>query len=98
MLDDLPEGVERPNLDNFKLWKPVVSDDAPFGYRGRMVIMEQMIVNETMQKFIRGDIDEINPDEIERVAKTQGMVTLEQAGVLAALRGETTLDEVGRVV
>lgn len=98
VLDDLPEGVERPNLDNFKLWKPVVSDDAPFGYRGRMVIMEQMIVNETMQKFIRGDIDEINPDEIERVAKTQGMVTLEQAGVLAALRGETTLDEVGRVV
>jgi len=26
------------------------------------------------------------------------MLTLEQVGVLAALRGETTLDEVGRVI
>ena len=60
--------------------------------------MEQMVVNENIQKYIRGDIEEIHPEAIEQTAREGGMLTLEQAGVLAALRGETTLDEVGRVV
>lgn len=60
--------------------------------------MEQMIVTEEIQKFIRGDIDDVHPEAIEKVAKSEGMLTLEQVGVLAALRGETTLDEVARVI
>ncbi len=98
VLEHLPEGTECPDLDSFKLWKPVPSDDAPFGYKGRMVIMEQLIVDEEIQKFIRGDIEEVHPEAIEKVARERGMLTLEQVGVLAALRGETTLEEVGRVV
>src|SRR5690606_9587727 len=43
VLADLPEGVEAPNLDDFELYKPVITDDNPFGYRGRMVIMEQLV-------------------------------------------------------
>lgn len=98
ILADLPEGIEHPDLDNFSLWRPVTSDDAPFGYKGRVVIMEQMVVNESIQKFIRGDIKDTHTEDIEQAAKENGMVTLEQAGVLAALRGETTLDEIGRVI
>ncbi|HEY1085466.1 MAG TPA: GspE/PulE family protein [Candidatus Saccharimonadales bacterium] len=91
----LPDGID---LDNFKLWKPVSSDDAPFGYKGRVVIMEQMVVNEEIQKFLRGDVDEVHAEAIEAVARHHGMLTLLQVGVLAALRGETTLDEVNRVI
>lgn len=98
VLADIPEDTECPDLDNFKLFRPVPSDDAPFGYKGRIVVMEQLIVDEEIQKFIRGDVEDINPDAIEKVAKQRGMLTLEQVGVLAALRGETTLDEVGRVI
>lgn len=98
VLEGIPEDTEHPNLDNFKLWRPVPSDDAPFGYKGRIVIMEQMVVTEEIQKFIRGDVEDVHPEAIEKVAKQEGMLTLEQVGVLAALRGETTLDEVGRVV
>lgn len=98
VLTGTPEGVEHPNLDTFKLWRPVQSDDAPFGYKGRMVIMEQLIVDEEIQKFIRGDIQDVHAEAIEKAAKSRGMLTLEQVGVLAALRGETTLDEVGRVI
>lgn len=98
VLADLPEGVERPDLDNFQLWKPVASDDVPFGYKGRMAIMEQLIVDEEIQKFLRGDIAEVHAEVIEQTAKRRGMVTLLQAGVLAALRGETTLDEINRVI
>lgn len=98
VLADLPEAVERPNLDAFQLWKPVASDEVPFGYKGRMAIMEQLIVDEEIQKFLRGDVAEVHAEMIEKTAKQQGMVTLLQAGVLAALRGETTLEEIHRVI
>jgi len=98
ILKDLPEGIEKPDLDNFKLWKPVPSDEVPFGYKGRVVIMEQMIVNENIQKFLRGDVKEIHTEIIEAAAKKDGMLTLLQVGILAALRGETTLEEINRVI
>lgn len=98
VLEGLPDTVEKPDLDNFKLWRPIPSDDVPFGYKGRIVIMEQMLVNEDVQKFIRGDVVDIHTEAIEAAAKKGGMVTLLQAGVLAALRGETTLEEINRVI
>lgn len=98
VLADLPEGTDCPDLDNFSLWKPVPGEDAPFGYKGRVVIMEQLVVNEEIQKFIRGDVEDVHPEAIEKAARAHGMLTLEQVGVLAALRGETTLDEIGRVI
>lgn len=97
-LRDLPSHVEKPNLDTFKLWRPKPSDDAPFGYKGRVVIMEQMVVGEGIQKFLRGDVQDVHTEVIERQARQDGMVTLLEAGILAALRGETTLDEVNRVI
>jgi type II secretory ATPase GspE/PulE/Tfp pilus assembly ATPase PilB-like protein len=98
VLEGIPEDTDHPDLDNFKLWRPKPSEDAPFGYKGRIVIMEQLIVDEEIQKFIRGDVAEVHPEAIEKTARGRGMLTLEQVGVLAALRGETTLDEVGRVI
>ena len=98
VLADIPSDIKCPDLDTFRLWRPRPSSDAPFGYRGRMVIMEQMIVTEEIQKFIRGDVEDVHPETIEKAAKKAGMLTLEQSGVLAALRGETTLEEVARVI
>lgn len=98
VLSDLPDTEEMPDLDNFKLWRPVSTDDAPFGYKGRVVIMEQMVVTEDIQKFLRGDVNEIHAEIIEKAAKAGGMPTLLQVGVLAALRGETTIEEINRVI
>jgi general secretion pathway protein E/type IV pilus assembly protein PilB len=60
--------------------------------------MEQMLVNENIQKFLRGDVEDIHTEVIEEEAKRSGMLTLLQVGVLAALRGETTLEEISRVI
>lgn len=98
VLEKLPPDVENPDLDNFKLWRPVPSEDAPFGYKGRVVIMEQLVVTDEIQKFIRGDVQDVHPETIEETARNEGMLTLEQVGVLAALRGETTLEEIARVI
>lgn len=98
VLEKLPPDVEKPDLNNFKLWRPVPSEDAPFGYKGRVVIMEQLVVTDEIQKFIRGDVQDVHPETIEETARNEGMLTLEQVGVLAALRGETTLEEIARVI
>ena len=97
-LKDLPPSIECPDLDTFKLYRPVPTPEVPFGYKGRMPVMEQMVVTEEIQKFLRGDVTEVHTEAIEAAARKNGMVTLLEAGVLAALRGETTLEEVNRVI
>ncbi len=98
VLKDLPARVEKPDLDNITLYRPVVTADSPFGYSGRMVVMEQLVVTEEIQKFLRGDITDIHADVIAKTARENGMVTLQEYGVLAALRGETTIEEINRVL
>lgn len=97
-LKDLPDHIEKPDLENFQLYRPVKSEASPFGYSGRIVVMEQLVVGEEIQKYLRGEVDEIYAEEIEKTARKNGMITLLEQGVLAALRGETTLDEVNRVI
>ena len=90
--------LEEFDFGDLVLYDPVPTSKDPFGYNGRMVIMEQLVVSDDMQAFIRGDVADIDTNEIEKVARKNGMLTLEQKGVLAALRGETTLSEVSRVI
>lgn len=97
-LADLPPSVQAPDLANFKLWRPGTSEEAPFGYSGRIVVMEQLLVSEGIQKFLRGDVKDVNVAAIETMARQQGMVTMLQQGVLRALLGETTLEEINRVI
>lgn len=97
-LKDLPAHIVKPDLDNFKLWRPVSSESSPFGYSGRMIVMEQMVVSDEIQRFLRGDEVSVHTEIVEKVARGCGMVTLLENGVLAALRGETTLEEINRVI
>jgi type II secretory ATPase GspE/PulE/Tfp pilus assembly ATPase PilB-like protein len=83
---------------DFKLWKPVMSEENPFGYKGRIVLMEQLLVGENIQAFLRGERGVISTETIETQARQDGMLTLLQQGVIMALSGETTLDEVNRVI
>ena len=92
------EEIRGFDFNNIVLYDPVPTEKEPFGYTGRMVLMEQLVVDEDIAKYIRGDVSDINTDAIEKTAKAHGMLTLEQKGVLAALRGETTLEEVSRVI
>ena len=92
--DDGREGNKEDGVP-FQLFH---SDKYPFGYSGRTVIMEQLLVSEDIQAYIRGDVKEINTEAIENTAKKNGLITLEQKGIIAALRGNTTLEEVSRVI
>ena len=99
VLSDLPGSIEKPNIDGeITLYKPKITEESPFGYKGRVVLMEQLVVDEEIQKFLRGELADAHAETIEKVAKQQGMVTMIQSGVLRAIAGETTLEEIHRVL
>lgn len=97
-LADLPPTATKPDLDNIRLWRPGKSAGNPFGYKGRTVLMEQLIMSDEIAKFISGEIKDVNANAIAATAKREGMVTMLQKGVMKALAGETTLEEVNRVL
>ena len=92
------DGVDGFDPDHIRLYHPVPTAENPFGYSGRSVIMEQLVVSEEISDFLRGDVADANTRKIEAAAKKNGMLTLEQKGLLMALNGITTLEEVARVV
>lgn len=97
-LEGLPEHIPMPDIDNLTLYKPGKSESVPFGYIGRMTIIEQMVVTDEIQAFLRGDVTEVNAEAIEEAARRNGMVTLTQDGILKAIAGQTTLEEINRVI
>lgn len=64
------------------------------GYSGRMGLFEVLSMSDELEKLIQN-----NPLEssILKVAKKQGMLTMEQGGILKVLDGQTTIEEVIRV-
>ncbi|HSW98551.1 MAG TPA: GspE/PulE family protein [Candidatus Saccharimonadales bacterium] len=98
VIDSLPPGVERPSLDNVTLYKPGVSPESPFGYKGQLAIREQMQMTPGIQQELRKPIQQITTDSLQAVAVQDGMVTMLQDGILKALTGVTTIEEIYRVI
>jgi type II secretory ATPase GspE/PulE/Tfp pilus assembly ATPase PilB-like protein len=64
------------------------------GYKGRVGIYEIL----TMDDTIRAALDEsLSEYKVRELAKAQGMITMSQDGMLKALDGATTIEEVIRV-
>ena len=99
ILDGVPaEKIPQDISGDFKLWKPMPSEESPFGYKGRIVVMEMMVVNDNIAAFLRGERGMISTEAIEAQAREDGLLTLMQQGVISALRGDTTIEEVNRVI
>lgn len=64
------------------------------GYQGRTAIAEMINITEELRNIINAGG---KTSEIEKVLPKQHFITLAQSGLLKALRGETTLDEVVRI-
>jgi type IV pilus assembly protein PilB len=65
------------------------------GYRGRKALAELLPLTEEIERSI---IEGGSVEDIHKIAVAQGMVTLRQSGLRKAIEGETTLEEVLRVV
>ena len=87
-------GLPVKNDDFYMLARGMDTKETPGGYSGRAGLYETIVVDEDIQKLI---ISHATANEIMRLAKSKGTVTMRQDGVLKALSGITTLEEVNRV-
>lgn len=97
-LKDLPDSIEKPDLENIKLWKPGKSEENPFGYKGRVTVLEQLMLTPEIQAMLRDQYSVPTSPQIQELAQSQGMITMYQDGVLKCLQGITTLEEINRVL
>jgi len=78
------------------LFRPVgCGHCARTGYRGRLAVHEIMSVTEEIERMI---VEKASTDDIAKMAKTQGMHSLREDGLAKVLLGQTTLEEIGRVI
>jgi hypothetical protein len=75
------------------LWKPVGCSLCSSGYKGRFALVEAMEMNDNLRKVIIGGASTI---ELRNAAIANGMITLRRAGLMNAMRGVTSLEEVMR--
>ncbi len=98
LLDAIPQNSGEPKSDtsNMKFYKGAGCEACNgTGYKGRIGIYEILIKNAEIEKIIlSGDISEY---KMREVASAQGMVSMAQDGLLKALDGATTVEEVQRV-
>lgn len=98
ILSSLPDHVKKPNVDNLQLFKPGSSDTNPFGYSGQFAVRELLIMNEELEMELKKPINSITSNHLEEIAVKNGMVTIMQQGLLSAIGGKTSLEEVTRVI
>jgi len=95
-LQGIPEKIKIPKLDKeTKIPKIKGCSYCNFtGYRQRMGIFEAFLVDKEMEKFI---LSSPSITSLKEKAVKKGMVTLKQDGIIKALEGLTTIEEVERV-
>lgn len=97
-LAELPANIEKPDLENITLYKPGKSEENPFGYKGRLSILEQLTISPEIQALLRNQFEVPTSEVIEAQARKGGMLTMYQDGILKSLQGITTIEEVNRVI
>ena len=98
ILDTLPQGIGRPDINALTLYKPGSSPAIPFGFNGQLAIREQLRMTPGIQQLLRLPPNEITTEMLQKKAQEDGMLTMLQDGVLKALQGLTTIEEIYRVV
>jgi len=98
IIDSFPPGLAKPDLSQLKLYKPGKSAEVPFGYTGQIAIREQLQMTPGIQKLLRQPPNTLTSAMLEDQAVAEGMRTMMHDGILKVIAGQTTLEEVFRVV
>jgi general secretion pathway protein E len=96
-----PEEIEKFSLRRYQpegeiyLYRPRPSAAAPSGYHGRTTIMEFLVMNDELRRAV---MRHAGMGEIEQIAReTASMRTMYEDGIVKAMAGLTTIEEVLRV-
>ncbi|HEY2345223.1 MAG TPA: type II secretion system ATPase GspE [Xanthomonadaceae bacterium] len=98
--EPLPEVIEEFGLRRLQpegtihLWRPKPSALTPTGYLGRTTIMEFLVMTDSLRRLV---MQRAGMGDIESAARGEGMRTMYEDGLVKALHGQTTIEEVLRV-
>lgn len=98
IIDTLPDGVNRPDLSKTQIFKAGSSADNPYGFSGQIPLREQFLMTGEIRSLLEHPTTLLSAQEIEATAIKSGMTTMLQNGILKVCAGETTLEEIFRVV
>ena len=94
--DHVSERMRRWLPHGLTLYKAAgCADCAQTGYRGRMAVMEVLTVNSEIERLIA---EGATADLVSEAARRNGMKTLWESGIEHVRSGETSIDELLRVV
>ncbi len=74
-----------------ELYEPVGCPRCNKGYKGRFALLETMRMTEGIKRMI---VDRAHIGEIKKLALSEGMLTLRRCGLMNAMRGKTSLQEI----
>lgn len=80
---------------NVPFYKPKETTEHPTGYSGRKGIYEVLPVTSTVKELV---MKNATADDVEKQARSEGMLTMSEDGIFKAAQGLTTIEEVLRVV
>ncbi|GLZ84023.1 type 4 fimbrial assembly protein PilB [Metapseudomonas resinovorans] len=88
------EGFPENRIGSFKLYAPVGCENCNQGYKGRVGIYEVVKITPPLQQLI---MEEGNSIQIAQQARRDGFNDLRTSGLVKAMNGITSLEEVNRV-
>jgi type II secretory ATPase GspE/PulE/Tfp pilus assembly ATPase PilB-like protein len=98
VINTLPEAIPKPDLNGLKLYEPGKSEENPYGYQGQLAIREQFMMSEPIREVLENPKIVATTQNLEQAASKSGMRTMQQDGMLKVVAGETTIEELSRVV
>ncbi|WP_426944708.1 type IV-A pilus assembly ATPase PilB [Pseudomonas oryzihabitans] len=90
----LAEGFRAEDIGSFTLYQPIGCEDCNAGYRGRVGIYEVVKITPALQQMI---MEEGNSIEIAARMRKEGFNDLRRSGLVKAMQGITSLEEINRV-
>ncbi|VXB29073.1 Type 4 fimbrial assembly protein PilB [Pseudomonas sp. 8AS] len=90
----IKEGFPEARIGTFKIYGPVGCENCKGGYKGRVGIYEVVKVTPALQRII---MEEGNSIEIAAQMRKDGFNDLRTSGLVKAMQGVTSLEEVNRV-
>jgi type II secretory ATPase GspE/PulE/Tfp pilus assembly ATPase PilB-like protein len=98
VLASLPKNFKKPDIAKLQLYNPGKSPENPYGFSGQLALREQFTMTGEIKTLLETPHQILSAQAIEEAAIKSGMLTMLQRGILKVIAGETTLDEVYRVI
>lgn len=86
---------ENNGWEDINFYRPQISKECPEGYRGRVGIYEVLSVTSSIKEMI---VKQATADQIQDQARKEGMITMIEDGFIKAVQGQTSIEEVLRVI